>query len=147
MLVVFSGVTNVTKAILSYRLGENSFLGALAENFKWFPLMTVFFGGLSFHLNLALLAHMFSINMQWGTTAKEKTDSNFFQEMPKIFKGFKYMYATLIPLIGGMIYLGAFAPSGWEINQVIAVVPLAVTIVAHALLPLLLNPSLMIFNY
>lgn len=145
--MIFSGVTNISKSILSYRLGESTIWAALVENFKWFPMMTVFFGGLSFHLNLALLAHMFSINMQWGTTAKEKTDSNFFQEMPKIFKGFKYMYASLIPVVGGMIYLGAFAPRGWEINTAIAVVPLTVTIVAHVLLPLLLNPSLMIFNY
>jgi hypothetical protein len=90
---------------------------------------------------------MFRINMQWGTTAKEKVDSNFFKEVPKIFKGFKWMYAIVLPLVGGMIYLGLFAPRGWEIKEIAAVIPMAVTLASHALLPLLLNPSLMIFNY
>ena len=109
--------------------------------------MAIFFGGLSFHLSLAILSHMFSINMEWGTTAKEKDDSNFFKEMPKIFKSFKWMYAVVLPMFGAMIYLGCFAPRGWEITEVAAIVPLAVTLSSHALMPLLLNPSLMIFNY
>lgn len=110
-------------------------------------MMGIFFGGISFHLSLALLSHMFRINMEWGATAKEKDESNFFKEMPKIFKGFKWMYAVVLPLIVGMVYLGAFAPRGWEINEIAAVVPMAMTLSCHALLPLLLNPSLMVFNY
>jgi hypothetical protein len=104
-------------------------------------------------------------DMQWGATAKEKVHSNFFMEIPKIFKSFKWMYLTLVPCIGGMIYLGTltslprhvllsayrflgcFAPKGWEITEIAAVVPMAMTLMSHALLPFLLNPSLMIFNY
>lgn len=145
--MVFSLLGNVSLAIIRYRLSEKSLWSALLENFKWMPMMAIFFGGLSFHLSLAILSHMFSINMEWGTTAKEKDDSNFFKEMPKIFKGFKWMYAVIIPMFGGMIYLGRFAPRGWEITEVAAIVPLAVTLSSHALMPLLLNPSLMIFNY
>lgn len=145
--MVFSLLGNVSLAIIRYRLSEKSLWSALLENFKWMPMMAIFFGGLSFHLSLAILSHMFSINMEWGTTAKEKDDSNFFKEMPKIFKGFKWMYAVVIPMFGGMIYLGRFAPRGWEITEVAAIVPLAVTLSSHALMPLLLNPSLMIFNY
>lgn len=122
-------------------------MSSLAENFKWMPMMAIFFGGLSFHLSLAILAQMFRINMQWGATAKEKEDSNFFKEIPRIFKSFKWMYAVVVPLILGMIYLGNFAPKGWEITEVAAVVPMAVTLSSHVLLPLLLNPSLMVFNY
>lgn len=147
LVVVFSLMGNVCLAVIRYRLSEKSLWASLVENFKWMPMMAVFFSGISFHLSRALLAHMFKINMTWGTTAKEKVDSNFFKEIPKIFKCFKWMYAVLIPLIGGMIYLGCFAPRGWEITETAAVVPLAVTLSAHALLPLLLNPSLMVFNY
>lgn len=147
LLVVFTGAGNVAFAVLRYRLSEKTLLGALVENFKWAPLFSIFFGGLSFHLNLALLAHMFSINMTWGTTAKEKDDSNFFKEIPKIAKSFKWMYAVVIPAIGAMIYLGCFAPHGWRINSVAAVVPLASTLISHALLPFVLNPALMVFNY
>ncbi|KAK2740535.1 hypothetical protein FQN57_006038 [Myotisia sp. PD_48] len=147
LIVVFSLLGNVSLAIIRYRLGEKGLWAALLENFKWMPMLAIFFGGVSFHLNLALLSHMFKINMEWGATAKEKVDSNFFIEVPKIFKSFKWMYAVVVPLVGGMIYLGAFAPRGWEITEVAAVVPMSTTLAFHALLPLFLNPSLMVFNY
>ena len=138
LVVIFSGVGNVALAVLRYRLGEKGFLPALLENFKWMPFFAIFFGGLSFHLNLALMAHMFSINMEWGATAKEAENSNFFQEMPKIFKSFKWMYACLIPMIGVMIYFGFFAPRGWEIQGFTATVPLGVNVASHLLLPVCL---------
>lgn len=147
LLVVFSGMGNVCLAILRYRLGERSLIGALLENFKWMPMFAVFFGGISFHLFLALCAHMFSINMEWGATAKEAVASNFFKEVPKIFKSFKWMYLFTIPVIGGMIYLGLFAPKGYEIAGITSTVPLAVMLSSHIILPFMLNPALMIFNY
>lgn len=147
LLVVFSGAGNVSLAIIRYRLGEKPLLTSLLENFMWMPMFAIFFGGLSFHLSLAILAHMFRINMSWGTTAKEKDDSNFFKEMPKIFKNFKWMYAVVLPFFPAMIYLGCFAPRGWTITEVAAVVPMSVTLACHVSLPLLLNPSLMVFNY
>ncbi|EER25724.1 hypothetical protein D8B26_004179 [Coccidioides posadasii str. Silveira] len=147
LILVFPLLGNICLAIIRYRLAEKSLWGALLENFKWAPMMAIFFGGISFHISLAILSQMFRVNMEWGATAKEKVDSNFFKEMPKIFKSFKWMYAVVLPLIGGMVYLGCFAPRGWEITEIAAVVPLSVTLASHALLPLLLNPSLMIFNY
>ncbi|TLD36321.1 NCP1 protein [Venturia nashicola] len=147
LVVVFSAMGNVSLAILRYRLAEKGLWAALCENFKWMPMFAVFFGGLPFNLNLALLAHMFKIDMQWGATAKEVERSNFFMEIPKIFKSFKYMYMIVVPMMGAMIYLGCFAPKGWEITEIAAVIPMAMTLASHALLPFLLNPSLMIFNY
>ncbi|KAF2761334.1 hypothetical protein EJ05DRAFT_491960 [Pseudovirgaria hyperparasitica] len=147
LVIVFSLLGNVALAVLRYRLGEKALFPALLENFKWMPMFAVFFGGLPFHLNLAILAHMFKIDMQWGATAKEKENSNFFKEMPKIFNSFKWLYAILVPLVGGMIYLGCFAPRGWEINSIAAIVPMSITLASHALMPLMLNPSLMVFNY
>jgi hypothetical protein len=111
------------------------------------PMFTIFFGGLSFHLNCAILAHLLHIDMQWGATAKEKENSNFFEEIPKIFKNFKWMYLFLAIITGIMIYLGTAAPRGWDIKGITAVVPMAVTVISHALVPFVLNPSLMVFNY
>jgi len=65
LIVVFSGLGNVCLAVLRYRLGQRTLLSALWENFKWMPMFAIFFGGMSFHLFLALSAHMFSINMEW----------------------------------------------------------------------------------
>ena len=109
--------------------------------------MVIFFGGLSFHVSLALLAHLFHIDMQWGATSKEKVDSNFFQEVPRIFATFKYMYLFVVLICGAMIYLSLFAPPGWEITDFTCIVPMVVVVGSHALTPLALNPSLMVFNY
>jgi hypothetical protein len=147
LLIVFNIAGHIALAAIRYRSGERSLLGSLAENFKWSPMMTIFFGGLSFHVSGALLAHLLHIDMQWGATSKEKEDSNFFQEMPRIFKTFAIMYACLVLLSGGMIYLALYAPAGWEINDFTAIVPLAMNIIFHALVPIVLNPSLMVFNY
>jgi hypothetical protein len=144
LIVVFNILGQVALALLRYRTGEKSLLGSLAENFKWSPLMTVFFGGVAFHISLALLAHLFHIDMQWGATSKEKKDSNFFQELPFIFKTYKWMYLCIIIVVGGMIYLGAFAPPAWRIDDFTAIVPLSLNLVFHSLVPLVLNPSLMV---
>ncbi|KAB5525520.1 putative glycosyltransferase family 2 protein [Coniochaeta sp. 2T2.1] len=147
LIFVFNVCGYVALATMRYRTGERSLLGALFENFKWVPLMVIFFGGLSFHVALALLAHLFHIDMQWGATSKEKEDSNFFQEIPRIFATFKYMYIFVSLISGAMIYLSLFAPRGWEISDFTCIVPMAVVVGSHALTPLALNPSLMVFNY
>lgn len=147
LLLVFNLMSNTALAAIRYRTGDRGLLSSLAENFKWMPLMTIFFGGLSFHVSSALLAHLFHIDMQWGATSKEKENSNFFQEVPKIFRNFKYMYILLFLLTGAMIYIAIGAPRGWEIRDYTAIVPMAIAIGSHALTPIALNPSLMVFNY
>jgi cellulose synthase/poly-beta-1,6-N-acetylglucosamine synthase-like glycosyltransferase len=147
LIVVFNLFSNVALALLRYRTGERSLLGSILENLKWSPMMTCFFGGLAFHITVALLAHLLHIDMQWGATSKEKEDSNFFQEMPRIFKTFKFMYLTVFIVVGGVIYLGVFADPDWAITDFTAIVPLALNLGFHALVPLVLNPSLMVFNY
>ncbi|KJZ74226.1 hypothetical protein HIM_06457 [Hirsutella minnesotensis 3608] len=147
LVVVFNLSSQIALAVFRYRTGERSLVGSIAENYKWMPMMTVFFGGISYHISTALLAHLFHVNMQWGATAKEKEDSNFFKEMPRIFKTFKYMYLIIFLLVGIIIYLGAFAPPDWAIADFTVIVPLSLNLGFHALVPLVLNPSLMIFNY
>jgi hypothetical protein len=73
--------------------------------------------------------------MSWGATAKELERSNFFKEVPKIAKTFKWMYLICICIIGAMIYLGVAAPDGWEITEAVAIVPLSINIISHMLLP------------
>ncbi|KAG5916026.1 hypothetical protein E4U61_004054 [Claviceps capensis] len=147
LVVVFNAAGPFALAVVRYRTGEKPLLKALIENLKWTPMMTVFFGGISYHINMALLAHLLHIDMQWGSTSKEKEDSNFFQEMPRIFKTFKWMYLLLALLVGIMVYLGAFAPDDWAIRDFTVIVPMGMTVGFHILSPLVLNPSLMIFAY
>lgn len=70
LILLFNGLGNISLAVLRYRAGERSFVGALVENFKWLFLLFIFLGGISIHVSEAILAHMFEINMTWGATAK-----------------------------------------------------------------------------
>jgi hypothetical protein len=62
-------------AILRYRCKMDTLGHSILENYLWSPLCIVFFGGLSMHLSWALLAYLFSVDMQWGTTAKVRNAS------------------------------------------------------------------------
>ena len=94
IIIVFNGLGNVSLAMMRYRSGErSSLIGAFLENLKWIPMLAIFLGGLSLHVSQALLSHMFEIDMSWGATSKETEDSNFFAEVPKILKRFKFSMA------------------------------------------------------
>ncbi|MCJ1336705.1 hypothetical protein MMC09_001983 [Bachmanniomyces sp. S44760] len=149
IVIVFNGLGNIALAVMRYRIGERNFFSALFENFKWILMLAIFLGGLSLHVSSALLAHMFEINMTWGATAKEAEFSNFFIEVPKVLKKFKYSMAFAFVGIAGMIVLGTgkFLPPGWEITDFVAILPMATVTVSHMLLPIVLNPALMTFSW
>ncbi|KAG9248649.1 glycosyl transferase family group 2-domain-containing protein [Calycina marina] len=149
IIIVFNGLGNIALAVLRYRIGERSLLYALFENFKWTIMLAIFLGGLSLHVSQALLAHMFEIDMTWGATSKEAEFSNFFIEVPKVLKKFKFSFVFSIVGIIGMILLaiGPFIPYGWEITDFVAILPLATVTASHLLLPLALNPALMTFSW
>jgi len=68
-------------------------------------MFVVFFGGMSLHISQALLCHMFGIDMSWGATAKEVEFSNFFIEIPKVAKTFKYTIALSFLTIAAMVIM------------------------------------------
>lgn len=119
------------------------------ENFKWVFLLGIFLGGLSLHVSQALLAHMFEINMTWGATAKEIEFSNFFIEVPKVLRRFKFSFAFSMFAIIGMIVLATsdFVPHDWRIKDFVAILPMATVAGSHMLLPIVLNPALMTFQW
>ncbi|GME28434.1 Glycosyl transferase family 2 [Neofusicoccum parvum] len=149
VVVVFTLGGNIALAVERYRLGQKGLLSALFENFKWCFMFVVFFGGISFHVSQALLCHMFSIDMQWGATAKEVERSNFFLEVPKIAKRFKWSMLFCLATIAGMVIMAKapFIPWSWNIDKFVAIFPMAVMVGSHMLLPIVLNPSLMAFTF
>jgi len=118
LVVRFNIAGNVCLAILRYRLGQKGLLSSLVENFKWITMFTVFFVGLSFHLNGVIFAHLLDIDTQWGTTSKKVVNTNFFQDVPKIFKSCKWMYLAILIIAVSMVYLGNFAPRGYGIQGI-----------------------------
>lgn len=149
IVIVFNGLGNLALAVMRYRIGERTFFGALLENFKWVFMLAIFLGGLSLHVSQALLAHMFEIDMSWGATGKEAEASNFFVEVPKVLKSFKFSLIFSLVGIVGMIVLGcaSFVPYDWRINDFVAILPMATVTISHFLLPIALNPALMTFSF
>lgn len=149
IVIVFNGLGNIALAVMRYRIGERTFMGALVENFKWILMLAIFLGGLSLHVSQALLAHMFEIDMTWGATSKEAEFSNFFIEVPKVLRRFKFSIAFALVGIVGMVVLAtaSFVPYDWQITDFVAILPMATVTVSHLLLPIVLNPALMTFSW
>jgi len=131
-------------------LGNRGILAALVENSTWVPFFFFFFGGLSIHLTTALLAHMFSYNMQWGATTKEVERSNFWIEVPRIWERFRLAFIICFAIIAMMIVLATpVVTPAWQIpgTSWAVILPLAIVAGGHILFPIVLNPWLMIFSY
>ncbi|KAJ7479671.1 glycosyl transferase family group 2-domain-containing protein [Mycena latifolia] len=149
-IVVFPGAGNIGYTLLEYRLGRRSIFSSFVENMTWVPFFFFFFGGLSIHLSTALLAHMFSYNITWGATTKEVERSNFWIEVPRIWKRFKMVFCIAFVTVAAMIVLSTpVVTPGWQIpgTSWAVILPLAIVMGGHVLFPILLNPWLMIFSY
>lgn len=147
IIVVFTGFGNFSLAILRYRLNEQGLLAAFWNNIKWIPMFTIFLGGIQLHVSQALLSHFLGIEMNWGATAKEIEDINFVEEIPRLLKRFKGTFIFVF-LMTALMVCGAFAfPYQWRINDFAAIWPLGSCTVSHFLLPVVLNPALMVFAW
>jgi hypothetical protein len=112
-------------------------------------MLAIFLGGLSVHVSQALLAHMFEVDMQWGATSKEAEFSNFFIEVPKVLRKFKF---SMLFALGGIVSMVVLAtvtaiPPDYRITDFVAILPMATVTVSHMLLPVVLNPALMTFSW
>lgn len=148
--VVFPGAGTVAFTLLEYRLGLRNLFASFIENITWIPFFFFFFAGLSIHLSTALLAHMFSYNIKWEATKKEVERSNFFIEVPRIWKRYWPIIILGLLTIAAMIILSLpLVPEGWRIpgSSWALIVPLAIVTAGHLLFPVVLNPWLMIFSY
>ena len=146
IIVVFTIISGLTLVIYRYRTKETSLFRALFEFLKWIPFMTIFFSGIQLHICRAIFCHLFSINIQWGATAKELNDSNMWQELPFIGKRYWKMWIFLLVLAAGMTSIAFVVPEPFQIRgigMIYAWWPLANFILGSALVLVLLNPQLM----
>jgi hypothetical protein len=61
--VVFTAAAPIALSILRFRSGQAGLWEAFRTQFTWFPFFLVFFGGLSYHIALALISHLVGYNM------------------------------------------------------------------------------------
>lgn len=113
----------------------------------WLSLLALYFGGVSIHVSKALLCHLFSIPIQWGSTNKEFEVSNFFKELPKIAKNLLWLYLICTVGIVTMIVFAFFVPDEYRINNLVSCLPMGWLLGCHFLLPIALNPQLMTFTF
>jgi hypothetical protein len=134
IIIVFTALGNLALAVMRYRVEEQSLLSALWENLRWIPLLTVFLGGISLHVSQAILSHLFSIDMSWGATSKEASDTSFFAEIPTILRKFRFTFIFCTVVSIGMIIVAGIGPVGrlvpydWQIGWFTAVWPLATVV-------------------
>ena len=147
IIIVFTCLGNIALAVLRYRIGEGNLLRNLFTNFTWVPLLVIFLGGISLHVSQALVSHMVGYDMSWGATAKEVENVSFFEEIPRVIKRFKFTFIFCIVMTAGMVLLATVVPYQWRITFFTPIWPLACVIVSHFLLPIMLNPNLMLFTW
>jgi len=135
-LFIFLLISPIAFAWYRHRIGEKVFWWALVDAFTWMPFFLIFFGGLSWHISYALLAHMFTLPIEWGSTAKELEDGGFFVGMERVWKAFRFCLIFMAGLSGCLIYLAIYAPTGWQITAWTSIFPLALQIVGHCGLPI-----------
>jgi hypothetical protein len=59
--------------------------------------------------------------------------------MDKIIKDFKWMYAIVFLVAGGLVYMAVWAPRGYQIVDFSVIVPVGNQLVCHFLLPITLG--------
>jgi hypothetical protein len=153
LIIVFQGAGTVSLAVLRYRTEGRSLLECLLENLTWMLVIAVFLGGLSVHVSGSIVYYLLGIDMSWGATAKEATETTFFREIPVIIKKFKFTFiycilsAAMVLTLAGVGPLGALVAHDWRITSFIAIYPQMILVGLHFLLPLVLNPGLMHFTF
>ena len=88
--------------------------------------------------------------MTWGATKKEVERSNFFIEVPRIFRRFWLSIVICIIVIAAMVILStSLMPHDWRIptGDWAVIFPVAICLGCHLLFPIILNPWLMCFSY
>lgn len=141
VLLLFNVVGPFTNALIRYRAREGSFWVNLYDNMKWSVLLIIFLGGLSMHLSYALVAHMCSLKMEWGATAKTLESGTFASEVPKIWARFKWMYALILLLSALQIFMAVGVSTKYAIHGITANGPLSFLLIMHAAMPFALNPN------
>jgi hypothetical protein len=142
LVFVFTVMGNFSLAALRYRVGHTGFLSAIGENIKWIPMFTIFLGGISLHVSQALLAHFFSVDMEWGSTSKEEENVSFLEAMRHVVKRFKWTFLACLAVTAAMVVCAFVIQEDWQIRQMIACWPLGSVLIQHFLLPIALNPQL-----
>ncbi|KAK0569588.1 hypothetical protein OC861_000768 [Tilletia horrida] len=146
--IVFGVASPIAMVIARFRSKQDGFFDALLEHLIWTPFLVIFFTGLSMHVLFALIAHPLGINMTWGATLKSLGKSNFFNEIPGLFKRFWPVLTISSAWIVAVVILGTpLVPLEWQISGFFTIWPSIWICVMHIIYPFALNPALLRFSF
>ncbi|THV05223.1 hypothetical protein K435DRAFT_745439 [Dendrothele bispora CBS 962.96] len=149
-LFVFPALGNASLIILEWRIGRRSLLMGALDQLQWIVFFLLFFGGITFHVSAAILAHLFSYKMTWTSTSKEVRGTTCWKEVARAIKCFWYSF-----LISGVFVIVVIVmnsntvPVEWRISAKdwAGVVPVAAVAGCSILMPLVLNPWILKLVY
>lgn len=140
--MLFSAWGTFTNSVFKARILRKDVMNVIWYNLEQTPFYVLFFGSLPFHIILIMIKYFFDAeNIVWGSTRKEIEYSSRTDAILMTLYEFKYMYiffgSTAIILC---ILSSPLVSTEWRIQNINAVVPLAMTTFFHMAGPLLLNP-------
>lgn len=147
IIFVFTIFGNLSLGVVRARREDENVFKMWWGNFMWIPMLTIFLGGTSLHISQALLSHFFSVDMEWGSTSKEQEDVSFFEALCHVGRKFKWTFLFCGVMTSAMVVCAYGIPQDWQIRLLVACWPMGTVIVNHALLPIVLNPQLMRFEW
>lgn len=98
-------------------------------------------------MGAALVSHLVGYNMTWSATVKTVEKSNFFLQIPIIWKRFwpQLVFFTVV-IAAGIIGGTSLIPAGYRMSGIEIWVPLGLVGGSHLLYPLALNPYFLSFS-
>ncbi|OCF59087.1 hypothetical protein L486_03586 [Kwoniella mangroviensis CBS 10435] len=146
-IILFTGLCNVAFITLRYRLKIPN-CGQLAfDQIKWIPYFSIFFTGMSMPMSAALVSHLVGYNMTWSTTVKTVEKSNFFLQLPIIWRRFwpqLSFFGLCVPMM--IITSSSLMPAGYRVSSIEVYVPMGIITASHLLYPFALNPWFLSFS-
>lgn len=147
-ICLFIGLCNVSFITLRYRLKQPDAAKVAFDQLKWIPFFSIFFTGMSLPLSAALIAHPLGYNMTWSSTVKTVEKSNFFLQLPIIWRRFRTALIVFTTMCIAMIVLSqGFVPMAWRITNPEVFIPMSLIAGSHLLWPFALNPWFLSFSF
>lgn len=144
IILVFAVIGNILTILTTFLMGRHTNLWyAIYTEAKWIPVVSLFFGGLPYHICCGFTRYMLSMRAEWGATIKDidavdHTMSLFFSELFSTIRRYWFMYVLVI--LYSVTLAGGFMTMDWLGWSGYAMAPFLCTITMHALMPVLLNP-------
>jgi hypothetical protein len=134
-VIIFLGAAPISNIIAKIKLGSQDIIKVITDEIVYGICLTLFFGGISYHLLIIIIKHFLNLNASWKTTNKELNLNNKLA----IIYSFKLMYFICILLLL-LIFILWFVPAfgSYQITSSISIIPLLVTTLLHILMPLIL---------